>query len=78
MFLSGNVCELKVAVCKSADAGTQLSFASTGECQTKPIVSNIDASTLTSTKCQMNCDSTEKYPVCGTDGVTYGKCHLLA
>lgn len=80
-------------MCKYADAGRDLKYVSDGECPTtvdvkptnvtltdvKPTdaVAPIDTSLLTATKCQMNCDNTEKYPVCATNGITYGQLNLL-
>lgn len=46
-----------------------------GKIDTSGLAIETGTNTLTSTadRCNMNCDMTEKYPVCGSDGVTYRK-----
>lgn len=75
-----NKCDFLAAQCKYEMNGQRLDVAYMGRCRTTDVKPSTQlgtsGSTSVSDKCNMNCDSTEKYPICGTDGVTYRKCRI--
>ncbi|XP_045211212.2 agrin-like [Mercenaria mercenaria] len=75
-----NKCDFAQAQCKYQANNKQLDVDYLGACRTTDVkpatqLGTGGSTSLISDKCNMNCDSTERYPICGTDRTTYqNKC----